>query len=79
LPEPREVLQRWAELLKEKGRLLLMEGYWETGAGLRAHEILEMLPTSFIVSSFQNLSENPDLWGKHVSDERYAILADKKQ
>jgi 2-polyprenyl-3-methyl-5-hydroxy-6-metoxy-1,4-benzoquinol methylase len=78
LPEPRRVLERWADLLKPGGRLLLIEGSWGTGAGLRAQEVLEMLPASLMISSFQNLSDTPGLWGKDVGDERYAILADKK-
>jgi ubiquinone/menaquinone biosynthesis C-methylase UbiE len=77
LPEPKEVLQRWAELLKEKGRLILIEGYWGTGAGLHADEIIKVLPASLSDFSFQNLGENSNFWGKDVSDERYAIIAYK--
>ncbi len=77
LPEPKEVLQRWAELLKPKGRLILIEGYWGTNAGLRASEVIEMLPGSFPNYSFQDLSENANFWGREVNDERYAIITDK--
>jgi len=76
LPEPEQVLQRWIKFLKQKGRLILIEGFWVTGAGLHAQEILEMLPASFINVSSQNLSNNPNLWGGSVTDERYAIIAD---
>lgn len=76
LPEPKEVLQRWAELLKPKGRLILIEGYWGTNTGLRASEVIEMLPNSFSDYSFQDLSENSIFWGREVSDERYAIITD---
>ena len=79
LPEPDQVLQRWAKLLKDQGRFLLIEGYWDTGAGLRANEILQILPASFTKVSLQNLSENSDLWGQKVSDERYAIIAQKHE
>ena len=79
LPEPQQVLQRWGELLKQKGRLILIEGFWATGGGLHADEITEMLPSSFIHSTVENLSGNPNLWGKNVTDERYAIIADKGQ
>ena len=79
LPEPNEVLQRWSELLKPKGRLILIEGFWGTGVGLHANQILEILPASFIEFSVQNLSEDARYWGKDVSDERYAILADRHQ
>ncbi|MFZ5858410.1 MAG: class I SAM-dependent methyltransferase [Chloroflexota bacterium] len=79
LPEPAQVLRKWEELLKSKGRLLLIEGYWEAGGGLHAREITEILPPSFSGLMVQNLSDNPNLWGKDVTDERYAIVADLKQ
>jgi 2-polyprenyl-3-methyl-5-hydroxy-6-metoxy-1,4-benzoquinol methylase len=79
LPEPKQVLQRWGELLKQNGRLILIEGYWGTGAGLHAKEIIEMFSPSIINFSVQNLSDNPNFWGDIVTDERYAIIADINQ
>ncbi len=76
LPEPKHVLQRWADLLKPKGRLILIEGFWETGSGLHASEITKMLPPSFATISVYNLGGNPNFWDKDVTDERYAIMAD---
>ncbi len=76
LPELNQVLLRWVNLLKRAGRLLLIEGYWGTGDGLHAQEIMEALPASLINVSVQNLSDQPDFWGGEVSDERYAIIAD---
>ncbi|MBE0699593.1 MAG: class I SAM-dependent methyltransferase [Anaerolineaceae bacterium] len=75
LPEPGQVLQRWAKLLKPGGRLILIEGFWHTGAGLHARQIIEALPPTLTQISNQNLSAQPDLWGGTVADERYAILA----
>jgi ubiquinone/menaquinone biosynthesis C-methylase UbiE len=79
LPEPKEVLKRWAGLLKPKGRLILIEGYWGTGAGLHANQIIEILPNSFEMFWLQNLSDHANFWGRDVSDERYTIIADKRQ
>jgi 2-polyprenyl-3-methyl-5-hydroxy-6-metoxy-1,4-benzoquinol methylase len=79
LPEPKQALQRWAELLKPKGRLFMIEGHWRTGAGLHANEIFEMLPSSFRHISTQDLSADPNYWGGPVTDERYAIIADLDQ
>jgi len=79
LPEPKQVLQRWAKFLKQTGRLLLIEGYWGTGAGLHSGEITEILPPLFTNISVQNLSDIPNFWGGGVTDERYAIIADVKQ
>ena len=79
LPEPKQVLQRWSNLMKQKGRLILIEGYWETGRGLHAREVSTMLPSSLTMISIENLSDNSSLWGRNVTDERYAIIADKHQ
>ena len=79
LSEPEQVLQRWIKLLKPGGRLILIEGYWRTGAGLHAEEITEMLPSSFINISVRNLSNDPGFWGGTVTDERYIIIADLDQ
>lgn len=73
-----QVLQRWVELLKPGGRLVLIEGYWSTGAGLHASEIVEAFPSSLTEVSVQNLSHQPDFWGGEVFDERYAIIADRR-
>ncbi|MFN8490854.1 MAG: class I SAM-dependent methyltransferase [Caldilineaceae bacterium] len=75
LPEPAQVLQRWVKLLKPGGRLLLIEGYWHTGGGLHAQEILEMLPIPLSNITVQHLSDQPTLWGGAVTDERYAVIA----
>lgn len=75
LPDPDQVLQRWILLLKPGGRLLLIEGYWHTGAGLPAQEIVEALPDSLTNVVVQNLSDQADLWGGAVTDERYLITA----
>jgi SAM-dependent methyltransferase len=77
LPEPEKVLQRWAGLLKQDGRLVLIEGRWDTGAGLQAREVLAILPASFREPRLVDLSQNPNYWGKEVGDERYAVIADK--
>ncbi len=79
LPEPRQVLATWAGLLKHKGRVLLIEGYWGTGSGLHASEITQLLPPSITSVSVQDLSGIPSLWGRNVADERYAIIADIDQ
>jgi len=79
LPEPKQVLQRWAEFLKPKGRLILIEGYWWTGSGLHAKDITAMLPSVFTNISVRDLSKDTDLWGGSVTDERYVISADLQQ
>jgi ubiquinone/menaquinone biosynthesis C-methylase UbiE len=76
LPEPSKVLQRWVELVRPNGRLILIEGFWNTGAGLHTAELLAALPSSAKVVSVENLSAQPDYWGKQVTDERYAVIVE---
>ncbi|MEM7134900.1 MAG: class I SAM-dependent methyltransferase [Chloroflexota bacterium] len=75
LPKPADVLQRWTMLLKPNGRLLLIEGDWHTGAGLKAKEILKALPSRLTNVSHHELSGQSDLWGGPVADERYLVSA----
>jgi ubiquinone/menaquinone biosynthesis C-methylase UbiE len=76
LPEPSQVLQRWVNLLKPGGRLILIEGFWSTGAGCHAVELEAALPSSVTIILVHDLSRHPEFWGKEVTDERYAIIAD---
>lgn len=75
LPEPDQVLRRWVTLLKPSGRLALIEGFWSTGAGLHAEQIVAALPQSLTNVVVQNLSQQADLWGGVMTDERYIITA----
>lgn len=76
LPEPNQVLQHWVNLLKRGGRLLLIEGYWSTGGGLHAEQIVEALLSLLTSVRVQNLSNQPNLWSGAVADERYILVAD---
>lgn len=76
LPEPALALQRWVKLLAPGGRLLLIEGYWHTGGGLHAAEVMAMLPATLTGITMQNLSDQPALWGGAVVDERYIVSAE---
>lgn len=76
LSEPAQVLRRWTNLLKPGGRLVLVEGYWHTGAGLRAAEVVTALPPYLTNTVVEELTSRVELWGKAVTDERYMIRAD---
>lgn len=78
LPEPAEVLRRWARLLAPGGRLMLIEGDWDSGGGFTTDEVVAVLPPSFTIQSILDLSSDPDYWGKPVTDERYAVIADRR-
>lgn len=72
-PDPVEALRRWVALLRPEGRLVLVEGSWTTGAGLRATEVAGAArevgrePTVHVL-------DDPALWGGPISDERYAVV-----
>ncbi|MEU3712228.1 class I SAM-dependent methyltransferase [Streptomyces catenulae] len=79
LPDPRAALRRWRGLLAPGGRLVLVEGRWgesdPTGIAateLRAH--LREVDCGLRVR-VEDLSGDPLLWGREVSDERYALIA----
>ena len=74
-PQPAQVLARWVNLLKPGGRLIMVEGYWETGGGLHAEEVIAALPAAVSTVSVQTLCDQPDLWGKNVTDERFVVVA----
>jgi 2-polyprenyl-3-methyl-5-hydroxy-6-metoxy-1,4-benzoquinol methylase len=75
LPEPDQVLHRWSKLLKPAGRLALIEGFWSTGAGLHADQVVAALPPSVTNVAVQQLSQQADLWGGVMPDERYIVTA----
>ena len=81
LPNFAQVLQRWVKLLKPRGCLLLIEGYWNPGGslhpggGLHSAEIVGALPPSLTQIVVQDLSTQSAYWGKVVVDERYSIIA----
>jgi SAM-dependent methyltransferase len=73
----RTVLERWAALLRPGGRLVLIEGFWHTGAGLRQSAIVDALPENLTLTSSEDIAADRLLWGEVITDERYAIRADK--
>ncbi len=75
LPEPEKVLERWSKLLRPGGRLVLIEGFWMTGAGLHASQITAIIPASLPNVAMHKLSDQAVLWGRNINDERYAIVA----
>ena len=74
LPDQAAVLQRWAALLAPAGRIVLIEGFWSTGAGLRADTLRALVEPVARNIDIIPLSDST-LWGKEIDDERYALLA----
>lgn len=77
LPDHAAALRRWAQLLIDGGRMVMVEGFWSTGAGLNRKQVLSALPPNMVrVRSFL-VSSDHSLWGRVVTDERFVVLAVK--
>lgn len=79
LPDSALALRRWSNILTPGGRLVLIEGRWHTGSGLSSQQVVAALPNVFTNVTVKNLSDQPDLWNGTVTDERYLVIADKKE
>ena len=77
LPDPARVLRHWRGLLRPGGRLVLIEGRWGTVSpvGIPADRLTELLAPVAGHVRVERLSDDPLLWGKPVTDERYAVVA----
>ncbi|MFY0406789.1 class I SAM-dependent methyltransferase [Solicola sp. PLA-1-18] len=75
LPDPSQAVARWLRLLRDGGRVVLVEGFWHTGAGLRAAQVLQLLTDAGLAPAVVPLTD-PVLWGGETLDERYLVTAD---
>jgi SAM-dependent methyltransferase len=74
LPEPDAVIDRWASLLAPGGVLVLVEGFWSTGGGIRAERCRELVLRHREEAEVTHLPQ-PDLWGREIDDERYLLVS----
>lgn len=74
MPDPVAALARWVALLDPRGILVLVEGRWGTGAGLRAADAERIVRTARRDVSVRHLPEAV-LWGKDIDDERYLLVS----
>ncbi|MFI7689402.1 class I SAM-dependent methyltransferase [Nonomuraea sp. NPDC049655] len=89
IPDPEAALARWVSLLRPGGRLVLVEGRWQTSGGQSDYVPGEHFPWMGGVTA-DNLTTalrplvgdlqvhplpDPALWGKEITDERYAVVA----
>ncbi|MEU6196953.1 class I SAM-dependent methyltransferase [Streptomyces sp. NPDC047061] len=77
LPDPARVLRHWRGLLRPGGRFVLVEGVWGTvtPVGIPADRLTGLLAPLTAELRMERLSADAVLWGKEVSDERYAVVA----
>lgn len=74
MPDPVEAFARWTRLLAPRGRVVLVEGSWSTGAGLTAVEAERIVRTVRSHVEVRHLPEDV-YWGKEVRDERYLLVS----
>jgi len=74
MPDPVAVFARWVGLLNPRGIVVLVEGRWGNGAGLRAVEAEEIVRTARSEVSVRHLPESV-YWGKDIEDERYLLVS----
>ncbi|HEY6932819.1 MAG TPA: class I SAM-dependent methyltransferase [Marmoricola sp.] len=74
MPDPAEAFSRWVQLLAPGGVVVLIEGSWETGAGLSARECEQVVRTVRHEVQVRSLAERV-YWGKDIADERYLLLS----
>jgi len=76
MPDPDAALALWVGLLVPGGRLVLVEGRWWTGGGLRAAEVEALVRRHRDEVTVTPL-DDPDLWGGPITDERYLVVSDR--
>lgn len=74
LPDRAAALQNWLRLLTPGGALLLVEGFWSTGAGLTMAEAQELVGRHRRELVTIPLTD-PVLWGAPIVDERYLLFS----
>ena len=74
MPDPAAALATWIDLLVPTGMLILIEGRWHTGVGLRATECAELVGRFRDDVSVQPL-DDASFWGRAIDDERYLIVS----
>jgi SAM-dependent methyltransferase len=74
--DPGAVLRNWRRLLAPGGAMLLVEGFWASGAGMPARTLGAVIEGLGWRWEAWDLSAQADLWGRPVGDERYAIKVD---
>lgn len=74
MPDPVQAFTRWVDLLGPGGTVVLIEGRWETGAGLSARECEQIVGTVRHQVQVRRLADRV-YWGKDIGDDRYLVVS----
>jgi SAM-dependent methyltransferase len=76
LPDPAAALRHWTRLLRPGGRLVLIEGRWGavSPVGIAADTLAGLAAPLGGSVHVEQLGHDTALWGKEVTDERYAAV-----
>ena len=74
MPDPVAAFATWVELLRPDGVVVLVEGRWDTGAGLSASDAEAIVRTARSEVTVRHLPEDV-FWGKTIDDERYLLTS----
>lgn len=74
MPDPAQAFARWVGLLAPHGTVVLIEGRWATGAGLRAEECESIVRGVRHDVEIRHLLDRI-YWGKDIHDERYILVS----
>jgi SAM-dependent methyltransferase len=74
MPDPELALRRWIQLLRSDGVLVLVEGRWDTGAGLTSDETVALVEAAGRQATLTPL-QDPAFWGRPIADERYVVTS----
>lgn len=74
LEDRRAAIDGWFGLLAPGGRLVLVEGFWHTGAGIPADELRALVERPGVQVAVAAL-DDPLLWGGPIEDSRYVVTA----
>lgn len=73
MPDPPALVKRWSAPLTDSGLFIAIEGVWAT-AGTDPESVMSALEPHFEHMEYTDLSDERDLWGKDVTDHRYAVV-----
>lgn len=74
MPNPGQALAAWLRLLLPDGVLILAEGRFPAGSGLKSAESGRMVLRQRADATIISLSD-PALWGRPVTDQRYLLIS----